>query len=306
MAINYEHYRTFYYVGKYQNLTQAARFLYSSQPNVSRTISLLEHEYGCRLIERSNRGVKLTPEGERLYAYVQPAVEQLKMAEEAVAKLTDLQQGTVSIGVSDTALSEIVIPALNQYQEQYPLIQVRIASNYSLESIRAVRNSLCDFAVVVTPPAEDEALIYTPVMEVSDIMACGSRFAFLTERPHTLAELNTYPNVCVGGGSTVYQRFFTEIYAEEGLTFQPDIVSLTTAQTLMMVRNNLGIGFVPEVCARDELEHGVLFRVPLVKKIPRRSIALVEKKNSPLSMAAAALKNVILSLADEATAAAER
>ena len=65
MSISYEHYRTFYYVGKYENLTIAAKFLFSSQPNISRTIALLEREYGCRLIERSNRGVKLTPENNK-------------------------------------------------------------------------------------------------------------------------------------------------------------------------------------------------------------------------------------------------
>ena len=112
MSISYEHYRTFYYVGKYGNLTLAAKFLFSSQPNVSRTISMLEHEYGCRLVERSNRGVKLTPEGEKLYTFVQPAVEQLMQAEQSLSMLSELQHGTVTLGVSDTGLSEIVIPAL--------------------------------------------------------------------------------------------------------------------------------------------------------------------------------------------------
>lgn len=295
MAINYEHYKTFYYVGKYRNFTLAAKFLYTSQPNVSRTISLLEHEYGCRLIERSNRGVRLTPEGERLLSHVQPAVEQLKLAEESMAQLTDMQQGTVSIGVSDTALSEIVIPALNRYRELYPLIQVRIASSYCLESVRAVKNSLCDFAVVATPFPEDISLKCTPIMEVSDLMVCGPAFSFLAEKERSLAELNAYPNICVGGDS-IYLPFFTKIYASESLIFHPDIFSSTTAQTLLMVRNNLGIGFVPEVCARDALDSGALFAVPLSKPLPKRSICLVEKRNSPLSVAAGVLKNVIFSM----------
>ncbi len=296
MAISYEHYRTFYYVGKYGNLSLAAKFLYSSQPNVSRTIAILEHEYGCRLIERSNRGVKLTPEGEKLYSIVRPAVEQLMMAEDSVSTLTDLRHGNVSIGVSDTGLTEIVIPALTAFKERYPEITVKIAASYSLESVKAVKNSVCDFAVVASPIPEDDALVCTQIAELSDIMVCGQAYCFLTEKKRSLAELNGYPNICVGG-NTVYYPFFTGIYADEGLLFRPDIFSTNTAQTLLMVRNNLGIGFVPEVCAMEELERGTLFKVELERSIPKRSICLVERKNSYLSLVAKELKKQILSLA---------
>ena len=52
MNVNYEYYRIFYYVAKYENVTQAAEVLQSNQPNVSRIIKLLEHEMGCQLLLR--------------------------------------------------------------------------------------------------------------------------------------------------------------------------------------------------------------------------------------------------------------
>ena len=60
----------FYYVAEYKNLTQAAKVLHNSQPNISRTIKLLENEIGCSLLIRSNRGISLTPEGKKLYFHV--------------------------------------------------------------------------------------------------------------------------------------------------------------------------------------------------------------------------------------------
>ena len=42
--MNFEYYRIFYYVAKYQNITQAAGALFSNQPNVSRIIHKLEGE----------------------------------------------------------------------------------------------------------------------------------------------------------------------------------------------------------------------------------------------------------------------
>ena len=77
MAANFEYYKIFYYVAKYQNFTLAAKALLSSQPSVSRCMQALETELGCRLFIRTKRGVSLTAEGEQLYQYVAPACEQI-------------------------------------------------------------------------------------------------------------------------------------------------------------------------------------------------------------------------------------
>ena len=86
MYISYDDYRVFYYAAKYENLTQAAELLLSSQPNVTRSIRRLEDQLGVRLFARSNRGVQLTPEGEKLYARVSVAMEQLQLGEEELAR----------------------------------------------------------------------------------------------------------------------------------------------------------------------------------------------------------------------------
>ena len=56
MYISYDYYRVFYYVAKYGNITQAAKLMLNSQPNLTRTIKNLEAELGCALFSRSNQG----------------------------------------------------------------------------------------------------------------------------------------------------------------------------------------------------------------------------------------------------------
>lgn len=58
--MNYDYYRTFYYVGKHKSLSKAAAELYSSQPAISRTIQKLEAELGCQLFIRGKTGVTFT------------------------------------------------------------------------------------------------------------------------------------------------------------------------------------------------------------------------------------------------------
>ena len=62
MSVNFDHYKIFYYVAKYQNITFDEDLLFLSQPTVSRCIQNLEAETGCRLFDRSKKGVALTPD----------------------------------------------------------------------------------------------------------------------------------------------------------------------------------------------------------------------------------------------------
>ena len=63
MSVSYEYYKIFYYVWKYKSFSRAAKVLYNSQPNITRTMNNLETELGCKLFVRSNKGISLTTEG---------------------------------------------------------------------------------------------------------------------------------------------------------------------------------------------------------------------------------------------------
>lgn len=77
MNVNFEYYRIFYYVAKYHNFTKAAHTLGSSQPNVTRAMNCLEQQINTTLFVRTNRGIQLTPEGEKLYTHISAAMSQI-------------------------------------------------------------------------------------------------------------------------------------------------------------------------------------------------------------------------------------
>ena len=63
---NYNLYKIFLAVAEEKNLTKASSRLYVSQPAISNSIKELEGELGCELLIRKNKGVDLTPYGEKL------------------------------------------------------------------------------------------------------------------------------------------------------------------------------------------------------------------------------------------------
>ena len=84
MNINYDYYKSFYFVAKYGSFKAAANVLFGNQPNITRAIKKLENELGCTLFIRHRHGVTLTPEGEKLYARIATAVESIKLGEEEI------------------------------------------------------------------------------------------------------------------------------------------------------------------------------------------------------------------------------
>ena len=112
MYVSYEHYRVFYYVAKCGNVTQAAKLLLNNQPNVTRTIKNLEAELGCTLFSRSNRGMRLTTEGARLYEHIRIAFSHIEAAEEEILDSRNLRTGMVYIAASEVALRCSAAPGI--------------------------------------------------------------------------------------------------------------------------------------------------------------------------------------------------
>ena len=151
MSVSYDYYRIFYYVAKYGSFTRAASILMNSQPNITRTIANLEKELDCRLFLRTNRGVTLTPEGKKLFAHVEIAHEQLQNGELELASEKNLQTGSISIGVSETALQAVLLPVLQRFRRRYPGVRFRITNHSTAQAVTSLKSGLVELALVSSP-----------------------------------------------------------------------------------------------------------------------------------------------------------
>ena len=295
MNISLDSYRVFYYVAQYQSFTKAAQMLYSNQPNVTRTIKNLERDLGCTLFIRTSRSVQLTPEGEALFSHISPAMEHIQAGEETIQLHSSLQGGTISIGASEIALHRILLPSLEIFRQQYPGIRLRIFNSNTQQAVSLLKDRLVDFSLV-TPPFESENLFQrTDLASFYEIPVCGSAYAHLAEDSLTLEQLSSYPIVSLCKGSSTHQ-LYADWFHEQGLSFSPDIEAATADQILPMVRSNLGIGFVPEHTAMEAARDGSIAILSLKEKPPKRSICLLKRKDTPLSIAAGKLEEIIHAL----------
>ena len=293
MHINLDAYRVFYYVAQYRSFTKAAEMLYSNQPNVTRTIKNLEQALGCRLFIRSSRSVQLTPEGEQLYSHIAPAMQQIRTGEESVLLHSKLQGGTISIGVSEIALHQVLLPALETFRQEYPGIRLRIFNSNSQQAVSALKDRLVDFSLV-TPPIELSSQFQrTNLAAFQEVPVCGNAYAYLADTPLSWEQLAFFPLISLCKGTSTHQ-LYSDWFHEHGLNFSPDIETATADQILPMVRANLGIGFIPEQTAKAAAADRSITILRLQEKSPERIICLLKRKDMPLSVASGKLEEMLL------------
>lgn len=293
MNISYDSYRVFYYAAKYRSFSNAAAALHNNQPNISRIIRRLESELRCALFFRFPQGVRLTPEGEKLYNHISVAFESIKAAEDEIFSDQCLQGGVVHIAASGLGLRSCLLQVLEQYRSEYPHVRICLINNFTQQGLAAVQNGLADFALVPDVADAPESLLKKKVGQVQEIPICGSAFSDLAKGTVTLAQLAELPMVSLAEGTSTYD-FYADLFLRHGLPYSPDVEVATIDQVLQVVRCNLGIGFVPHEMLVGTPELTGIYPLTLEEPMAPRSICLFQRKNQPLSIAAKRLQQMLL------------
>lgn len=292
MKINLDLYHIFYWVAKTGSVTRAAERLYSSQPAVSRSLRQLEEALGCRLLDRTSRGVNLTAEGRVLMHYVEPAMEQLQAGEDRLQALGALDEGSIRIGASDMTLKFCLLPCLEQFHVRYPKVRISVTNGPTPESMELLRQGKIDFAVVSQPVPSETGILTIPVGAIQDVFIGGSRFSRLRGKTLRLEELLELPLICLEGGSST-RRYCDDFFAARGLALRPEFELATSDLIVQFAQRNLGIGSVVEAFARDALENGQVFRLTLEQELPARRLLLVRRRERTSEAAESLMQQVL-------------
>lgn len=289
MFTSYDRYRIFYYVAKYKNISKAAEVLLTSQPNLTRSVKALEGELGCPLFIRTNRGMRLTREGEKLFSHVEAAFSQIEEAEEELKGSRSLKNGRVTVASSEVALRCLLLPILKRYREMYPGVRIKISNHTTPQALSALRAGEADLAVVTSPIAKDASLAIKSVKKISEAGVCSKAFSHLAGKEIKLSDLSGCPLISLGKHTTTYE-FYSDFFSKNNVPFRPEIEAATADQVLPMVEADLGIGFVPEEFITP---YGEVLRLELKEKIPPRDICLAVRRNRTLGAAARELCKLI-------------
>lgn len=170
--IKLRHLQTLVAVAQHAHLTHAAHALAVTQPAVSKTLKELDEILGCQAVERSPRGISLTPQGERLVHYAGVALRVLHEGLEAVGAMQAEAPPVIAMGVLPTAAAGILPKALVRYREGWPRGRLKIVTRTYAELLSQLRRGELDLVLGrQAEPADMTGLSFEPLYSEPLVMA---------------------------------------------------------------------------------------------------------------------------------------
>jgi DNA-binding transcriptional LysR family regulator len=161
MPLNLHLLRLFATVAETGSFSRAAALLQLSQPAISQGVRDFELQLGCRLLDRSHRGVKPTFEGRALVRHAQSIFAAERTAEEELRSLRELDSGSLRIGASTTIATYLLTEYLEEFHQAYPAIDLSLVSS----NTRAIADLLLEHEIeiaLVEGPIDNSGLRSEP------------------------------------------------------------------------------------------------------------------------------------------------
>ncbi|MGA5560765.1 LysR family transcriptional regulator [Streptomyces platensis] len=161
IRVELRHLRTFETVARTLSVTQAARELHYAQSSVSDQIQALERELGVELLDRSQRRIRLTPQGSVLSEYTNRILKLLEEARWAVSR----PGSELAVGALETVGLHLLPDVLSHYRSLYPQARVRVGQDNRGELYKAVRRGDLDLCLTFGDPPADAGLCFETLAE---------------------------------------------------------------------------------------------------------------------------------------------
>jgi LysR family transcriptional regulator, regulator for bpeEF and oprC len=120
--------RVFTRIVELGSFTQAATDLRLPRATVTLAVQQLEARLGVRLLHRTTREVSVTAEGRLFHRSCTRLLSDLESAEAELAPGGTRPRGTVRVHMVGTMAARIVIPALPEFHERYPQVDVEVGT----------------------------------------------------------------------------------------------------------------------------------------------------------------------------------
>lgn len=164
-----EQLRIFVAVAALEHVTKAAQQLNMTQSAVSAAITALEARHGVTLFDRVGRSIVLNPAGKRFLGQAHSVLASARAAEAALADLSGLLHGELSIMASQTIAGHWLPARLAAFHRTFPGIRLDISIGNTSRVNEAVAQGEVEIGLIEWPSpragvvmrevAEDEMIV---------------------------------------------------------------------------------------------------------------------------------------------------
>ncbi|HVU35529.1 MAG TPA: LysR family transcriptional regulator [Opitutaceae bacterium] len=125
-------------VGQRLHFRKSAEALAIAQPALSRAVAQLESAVGARLLNRTRRGVELTPAGRLLLERVEPALRGLAAIPAELKALVSGEVGHIRIAFTGLAMATVLPGILREFHRRHPGVRLELSESPTASQLTAL------------------------------------------------------------------------------------------------------------------------------------------------------------------------
>jgi DNA-binding transcriptional LysR family regulator len=247
-------------VAEVRGFRAAGERLGVSASAVSQTLRKLEGQLGVALLHRTTRSVRLTEAGERLYAGLRPALDEVRAAVAAVGALSDETRGTLRLLVGTTADPVLARLPLADFLTAHPHVRLDlVVSDAVVDIVAAGFDAGIQLGEVI-----DRDMLAVPVTGDIRMTVVGAP-AYFARRPAPRHPRDLVEHECLNWHRTSeaapYRWEFTDGGRELTIAAPGRVLSTDSAVNIRLARDGFGLTLVYEDQVRDAVTRGELLPV---------------------------------------------
>ncbi len=274
-------------IARYGSMNEAAKALLVSQASLSSAVRELEDEFGIRIFDRSNKGVRITRDGSEFIRYARQLLAQYDV-------ITDRYRSEEKNSVRNFAVSsqhydfiaEAFVAFLERYRSDY---NFSLKETRTIEVIDDVMNLRADIGVLAylkSPGGgymerylKRNGLEYTTILETSPHVFLSKNHPLAERNSLSLDDLSDYPYITYDQGEAGPGEFSEELTENYHSKKQIRINDRATLMNLLLSTDSYTIG---TGIMTSELNNGNVISVKL-NSTDVYSVVLISRADMGLS-----------------------
>lgn len=251
--------KRFYLVAQEGTVGRAAEKLHIARSALSKSVDDFEYQMKTKLFERVPKGMQLTPQGERLFAFAKQILEQTDSFEKAFHEKEDEISGELKIMITPFSGTDWLLPKIKEFLKKHPNIKIKlILKNLKDIIIEEADVTIC--SAIPRAPHLIQKYLYTSYISLFSSEEYLKKFG----TPKTLEDLDHHRLITYGGN--IYNPYGNESWILNlGRKLgEPSRASFLEVDSLhgLIACAQLGLGIIEAPDDPAVLSHGLVRVLP--------------------------------------------
>jgi LysR family transcriptional regulator, transcriptional activator of the cysJI operon len=280
MDLSTDSLRAFVTLATCRSFSIASGKLHRSQSATSTQIAKLEEQAGIKLIDRSQRPLKLTEAGEIFFTYANEIITRVDALSHSLRDLSSGSLGEVKIGATRAVGTFLLPKVVQSILSDLSKLKILLITHPRALIYQLLQQGSLDFAVVLSdlPP---KGFKVTPLRPEPLCLVVSSRHALAKQRRISVRQLET-SRFIVGIRDNGNSEMLDQLSGQSGLPEPATTLQISTLQgRTEAAKAGLGVAVLPQFVVHGDIRTGSLKKLSLKNlQLSKAHIMLVERSRA--------------------------